>query len=295
MNNSQKKVLIAGWFSFDLPHNTAGDLLAQESAVRWATEAGYSCKIAVPNPVSPQEITTSYINPRDYDAVVFVCGPLTKSHIRPFMQQFSTIKRIALNVSVVPTSDLSDEFDVIIPRDTDDITNPDISLASSSRPVPVIGLIYVGKQKEYPSQQHETVEKIVHEVLGKVGAATVRIDTRLPHNEYGLSSISQIESTIQHMDIVITTRLHGAVLSLRNNIPPIAIDSVPGGAKVMKQMKALDWPLTYSIDRLDEEKLEQAIHIALTKQSRNLTTRKVKDTLNRLTKIESLFVNALAE
>jgi hypothetical protein len=69
------RIVIAGWFSFDLPHNTAGDLLARQTALTWATEAGYTCDIAVPYPTSPKEIATDKINPHNYDAAVFVCGP----------------------------------------------------------------------------------------------------------------------------------------------------------------------------------------------------------------------------
>jgi hypothetical protein len=292
-HNQKRKVLISGWFSFDLPHNTAGDLLARQTAVTWAIKAGFTCDIAVPHPSALGEVVTDTLDPKDYDAIVFVCGPLTESHILPFIQKFAGIKRIALNVSIVPTSDLSQEFDIIIARDSLTTTNPDISLASQTKPVPVIGLIYVGRQREYPDQQHSAVEEMVQSVIEKIGAATVRIDTKLPHNEYGLSSIAQVESTIHHMDIVITTRLHGSVLSLRNGTPPIAIDPVPGGAKVLRQMKALGWPLAYTIDKLDEEQLEKAIVTALTKESKELAAKRIDYALKELGEVEATFTNAL--
>ena len=291
--NTKKRVLISGWFSFDLPHNTAGDLLAKQSALSWAEEAGYECSVAVARPEAANEVITDNQVPDDYDALVFVCGPLTESHLLPFVKKFNSIKRIALNVSIVDTSDLSKEFDVIIPRDSPEIHNPDISLATPSSPVPVVGLIYVGKQREYPTQQHEVVEQLVDTVLAKIGAAKVMIDTRLPHNQYGLASIDQVESTIRKMDIVITTRLHGAVLSLRNGTPPIVIDSVPEGAKVTRQMQTLDWPLSYTIKDIDEKTLTKAIQAALENSTRQLAEHVIDNADKELLTIKDTFIKAL--
>ena len=295
MSIKKRRILISGWFSFDLLNNTAGDLLAKQSAIMWATQAGFTCEVAVAKPLAPNEVATDTVDPNRYDSVVFVCGPLIALYIVPFIQKFAGIKRIALNVSIMATTDLSHEFDVIIPRDSPETTHPDISLVSHSTPVPVIGLIYAGQQTEYPNQQHDAVEAMVAAVVKKVGAAIIRIDTRLPHNEYSLSSIAQIESVIRHVDAIITTRLHGAVLSLRNGIPAIAIDSVPGGAKVLKQMQVLDWPLAYAVDTLDEEQLERAIGTALTKQSKELAVTKIEHALTELQKVETLFIDALTE
>jgi hypothetical protein len=293
MSRRKRRIIISGWFSFNLPHNTAGDLLAQQSAVAWATEAGYECFVAVACPKEVHEVATESLRAKDYDAVVFVCGPLTESHISSFMQKFSDIKRIALNVSIVATSNLSKEFDVIIPRDTPIQTNPDISLATPTQIVPVAGLIYVGRQREYPTQQHDAVEILVQKVVQKIGLATVGIDTKLPHNQYGLSSIAQVESVIRHMDIVITTRLHGSVLSLRNGVPPVVIDPVPEGAKVIRQMKALKWPLAYTIGNLTEQQLEAAIQSALAKQSRNKATEVITKAQQELDGVKALFIEAL--
>jgi len=293
MNTNNNRLLIAGWFSFDLPHNTAGDLLAQQSVQMWATKAGYTCEVAVPRPFAENEVATDTVNPTRYGFVVFVCGPLAYDYVVPFMKQFNDCKRIAINVTILPTVDVADEFDVIIPRDSFDVSNPDISLVSYSKPVPVIGLIYVGKQEEYPTQQHPAVEELVATVIKKLGIATILIDTRLPYNHYGLSSISQVESVIQHMDAVITTRLHGAILSLRNGISAIAIDSVPGGAKVMEQMRVLGWPLSYTIDAITEEHLEEAITIALTKESSDLALRRIHRAISKLQEVEALFIGAL--
>ena len=45
------------------------------------------------------------------------------------------------------------------------------------------------------------------------------------------------------MDVVITTRLHGTVLALKNGVPVIPIDPIADGAKITLQVKSLNWPL----------------------------------------------------
>lgn len=291
--NKQPRILITGWFSFELPHNTAGDLLAKETAIKWAIDAGFVCDVAVPRPQCDEEVNVNTVDPADYIAVVFVCGPLTNGHIAPLMQKFKGIKRIALNVSVVPSSDVSSEFDIIIPRDAPGEANPDISLATRTVKTPVIGLIYVGHQKEYPTQQHELVEQLVEEVVREMDIAVVPIDTKLPNNEYGLSSISQIESVISSMDLVITTRLHGSLLSLRNGIPAISIDPVPSGAKVRSQMRTIGWPLSYTIDELNKVKLKTAIELALLPKSRDDASKLIGQAVASLANVRKIFYQSL--
>lgn len=293
--NKRQKILISGWFSFDLPYNTAGDILARETAIKWATESGFICDIAVPKPKANNEVFADKANQKDYVAIVFVCGPLTSSHIIPFISRFKNIKKIALNVSIIETHDLSKEFDIIIPRDSISITNPDISLESTVDKVPVIGLIYVGNQKEYPTQRHDLVEELVNNVVEEMDLAIVRIDTKLPNNEFGLTSISQVESVISAMDIVITTRLHGSLLSLRNGVPVISIDPVPNGAKVLAQMRNIGWPLAYPINKLNKKKLKKLIRLALSKESKNNTQATSKKAKFNLLKVKKLFQKHLKE
>jgi hypothetical protein len=291
----EHRVLIAGWYSFDTPHNTAGDLLAQQVAIKWMEAAGHAYRIAVATPQLENEVATESLFPDDYSAVVFVCGPITNGHVKPFINKFPLAKKIALNVSVIETADLSNDFDVIIARDSATEARPDISLATTPERAPVVGLIYVGKQKEYPTQQHQQVEELVDKVLTKLGAARVMIDTKIPNNEYGLQSIAQIESVMSRMDAVVTTRLHGSVLTLLNGVPVVAIDSVPEGAKVSRQMAAIGWPLAYKIGELDEAKLEQAIRVALSGGSKAEVVETIHRASTKLEDIRKQFIRALEE
>src|SRR5699024_616497 len=53
---------------------------------------------------------------------------------------------------------------------------------------------------------------------------------------------AQLDSLLGRLDAVVSTRLHGLVLSLRARIPVVAVDPVLGGGKVTAQARAAHWP-----------------------------------------------------
>jgi hypothetical protein len=70
------------------------------------------------------------------------------------------------------------------------------------------------------------------------------VDTRLAHGEWrSPASAAQVEAVIARADVVVTTRLHGLVLALKNGVPALAIDPVAGGGKVAAQAAAWGWPV----------------------------------------------------
>jgi polysaccharide pyruvyl transferase WcaK-like protein len=48
---------------------------------------------------------------------------------------------------------------------------------------------------------------------------------------------------IARADVVVTTRLHGLVLALKQGVPVLAVDPVAGGARVATQAAAWGWPV----------------------------------------------------
>jgi Polysaccharide pyruvyl transferase len=50
-------------------------------------------------------------------------------------------------------------------------------------------------------------------------------------------SSAEIEYAISRMDVVLTTRLHGVVLAIKNEVPPIAVDPIGRGGKIMRQAR----------------------------------------------------------
>src|SRR5205814_9835753 len=84
----------------------------------------------------------------------------------------------------------------------------------------------------------------------------------------GLRSAAAVESLIARMDVVLTTRLHGLVLAIKNGVPAIAIDPIAGGAKVLRQANTIDWPLCFPADALDDGELNAAFDFCLTAGAR---------------------------
>ena len=91
----------------------------------------------------------------------------------------------------------------------------------------------------------------------------VPIDTRLDVNATGLGSPAEVESLIARMDAIVTTRLHGPVLGLKNGVPPVVVDPIAGGQKVIRQAHSIGWSRAYTADRLDDRTLADALDYCL--------------------------------
>ncbi|MET8005439.1 polysaccharide pyruvyl transferase family protein [Nonomuraea glycinis] len=285
--------LIYGWFSYPVPGSTAGDLLAKDVAGQWVLTAGMACHVAVPCPARSGEVATGTVDPRRYDVLVFVCGPMPNYPLRHLVDSFPHARKIALNVSLLRDAWIQDKFDVVIQRDGAGVVRPDISFASQRHHAPVIARIYAGPQREYPNSRHDQVETVVSQALRDRDNAVLDVDTKLPHNQYGLTSIGQIESVIRRVDAVVTTRLHGSVLALRNGVPAVVIDAVPGGAKVRAQMEALGWPLVLGVERLRKESIHEALDHAFRPEYRQLAQAVARRARLSVDATRATFVTAL--
>ena len=101
---------------------------------------------------------------------------------------------------------MGNPFVHVVERDSTLRTNPDITLAADDRVAPVVGVIHVGSQQEYPTNRHAHAEATFRAALALRDIAVVPICTRLDRNEFGLTSAAQIESLIARMDAVCSTR-----------------------------------------------------------------------------------------
>ena len=98
--------------------------------------------------------------------------------------------------------------------------------------------------------------------------SAIAIDTRLDSNGTGLRTPAEVESVIARMDVILTTRLHGLVLALKNSVPAVVIDPVAGGAKIRRQTETIGWPLLFTADALDDDELARAFDHCLTAEAR---------------------------
>src|SRR6185436_9809614 len=183
-------------------------------------------------------------------------------------------------------------FVAIFERDSSARVTPDVTFAATDLKVPVVGLILVGPQEEYPTERHDLAQSIMENILKSRDVAVVPIDTRLDINKHGLSSPAQIESLIAKMDVVFTTRLHGAVIALRRQVPPVVIDSIPGGTKLYKQMKRIGWPLAFHTGDLDRKRVEEAFDYALTEAARQEAIKCAAAAREELQQLERDFLQA---
>ena len=121
-----------------------------------------------------------------------------------------------------------------------------------------------------------------------------RIDTRLDENEVGLRTPGEVEALIARMDVLVTTRLHGLVLALKNGVPVIAVDAVPGGGKISRQCSLVGWPNVFTLDRLDPESFGSALHYALSPEARSKARACALQALGALETVRSRLLAGLA-
>ena len=75
-------VLVAGWFSFEEGHATAGDVLARDLVCEWLKSAGYDVDVAFAPPFKG-DLSWRGADPARYSHAIFVCGPLGKARWSP--------------------------------------------------------------------------------------------------------------------------------------------------------------------------------------------------------------------
>ena len=269
------KTLLAGWFSFEEMGASAGDLLACDVAHGWLREAGHDVDVALAPPFSGG-IDWRTADPAEYAQVVFVCGPFGNGPpLTDFLERFTGVPLVGLNLSLLEPLEVWNPFDLLIERDSSARAHPDLVFLAPPPRAPVVGVVLIDAQPEYGGRdRHEAANAMLRRLAASRDAAAIPIDTRLDvSNRGGLSSASQIEALIARMDCVLTTRLHGMALALKNGVPALAIDPVAGGGKIRRQAEVLGWPLVFDADCLDENALTAAFDWCLTAEARRHAAR----------------------
>jgi hypothetical protein len=263
------RALLAGWFSFEQMGASAGDLMARDLVYQWLQEVGVNLDIATAAPFAGGVDWTA-VAPERYSHVVFVCGPFGNGPpVDAMLDRFAHCDKIGVNLSMLQDLKQWNPFDLLLERDSSTTARPDLVFLSRTDRVPVVGVILAHRQKEYGQRaMHDAINEVIHRVLKDRGAAVVPIDTRLDANANGLTTPAQVESVIAKMDAVVTTRLHGTVLAIKNGVPPVAIDPVRGGAKVERQATIIGWPVCISAKDATEANLTEAVNYCLTEAAR---------------------------
>ncbi len=241
------RVLIVSWASFLHGEATAGDVLAMEAARDALRDAGLECDLAWSPVFRPGDRTLEDSAPGDYTHLVFTCGPAHGWQVEQLHERYRGCHRIAVGVSVIDPADPAvTGFHEVLARDAPGMPGRlDLAAAVPVSPVPVAAVILAGAQPEYAARgRHSPLTTQIGAWLATVNCARVTVNTRLAHGDWrSPATAAQVEGVIRRADVVVTTRLHGLVLALKNGVPALAVNPVAGGAKVAAQAAAWGWPV----------------------------------------------------
>jgi hypothetical protein len=257
------RALLVGWFSFVHGEATAGDVLGVEGVAAALAAAGIRHDVAWSPVMCPAGgMRLDQAAPDRYTHLLFVCGPAHGEQVRELHDRFARSRRIAIGVSVVDPADPAvTGFDQVLPRDGPRDAGAVVDLAARPRPaaVPVAGVLLTQGQHEYGGRRrHERVTEAMTAWLGAKDCARLPLDTRLDPRDWRLcASPGQLESILRRLDLVVTTRLHGLVLALKNGVPALAVDPVDGGGKVTAQAAAWRWPALVAAEGVDGGRLDR--------------------------------------
>lgn len=283
------KALVCGWFTFPGMGATAGDLLARDVVCEWLERAG--CPYDVANSEAFGGADWRSIDPDRYVAVVFVCGPFGNGGVIPeFLERFAHCRRVGIDLTMLHELDEWNPFDVLWERDSDRLSRPDLVFLAPAERVPVVGVVLVRRQKEYAEGAHAEADEMIQHLISSRAATAVSIDTCLDPNQTGLRSAKEVESLIAKMDIIVTTRLHGLVLALRNEVPVVALDPIRGGAKVSRQAKTIGWPLVFQLAETTDKQLVAAFDHCQTVEARVLARECRAHAQRALAKVREEFI-----
>jgi hypothetical protein len=259
-----KRALIVGYFSFPGGGGTFGDIEVMQIVCDWLVENDIKYDVASNIEDGVKGININTINEMDYGIFIFVCGPwYSKGRIHTsLIKKFDHCVKIGVNLTTFEDGNLG--FDFLLSRDNFIEHNADIALASIVNKLPIVGILLVDRQMQYGiKQRHMYIRKVITEYINMGCIAPMWLDTNANNNKVFISNNKQYESLICRTDLVVTNRLHGLVLCIKNSIPVIAIDPIVGGGKVSAQSKALGWPILITAEEFTIEKLQECIDYCL--------------------------------
>lgn len=262
-----QRALLVGHFS------TVGDVEVLRQTERQLQALGLAYDVT-PYTDARQSIDSTWLNrftldPSRYTHLFVICGPFTPAMAVQHESIFGRFKHcvhIGVNLTMVEPLSAFNPFEVLLERDSDRTVRADLSFREAPSRVPVVGLCLTGFQREYGDRHRGALaEEKLRRLIQASGAAFIEMDTSVPaaENRFGLSNAAQFESICSRLDVMLTTRLHGMVLALKNGIPTIAIDPVSGGDKVTSQAHKLGWDAVFDPDLVSDTELQSALERCL--------------------------------
>ena len=260
-----ERILVAWWGTSKHGSPTIGDHMAVSNIALALRQSGAEVDVASYDRVECGDaniVNWMSINPKAYRCVAFVCGPLSNEiYFRLFFFRFRRARKVAVGVSVIdPTLPGTRLFDEIIARDGMPQESFDLALAASPQQIihrqrRHIAVCLRGHQSEYGDANcySTRVDNMILEVARQFGDHVEHINTVVGKD----NSVQRIHQSFADAKLVITTRLHGALLALHHCTPFVAIDQIKGGRKVTSVLGRVPWNHVYpfDIDKLTLEKV----------------------------------------
>jgi len=258
------RALIAGHFSIPGGGGTFGDIEALDTVCEWLSQAGIEFEVASNQEDGVSGPSLLGLDERKFGIFIFVCGPWYPRKKIPalLLRRFGHCLKIGVNLTTFEPG--GNGFDYLLARDNQTEQHADLAFGRQAPSLPVVGVLLVGRQKVYGvRQRHDFVRQVVEEFIATGEVAPVYLDTNAYRNAGGLKNYRQFESIIRKLDVVLTNRLHGLVLSRKNGVPVIAIDAVAGGGKLSAQARALGWPVLIPAEELSVERIRESLRLCL--------------------------------
>jgi len=291
------KSLVAGWFSFDEVVATVGDLLARDVLCGWLDRARIAYDVANA-PLVGGGIDWRAADPADYDRMIFVCGPFGRRPLlEELVERFGERPLVGVDLTMLVGEGAWNPFDLLFERDggANERARPDLSFAAEPAPaLTVTAVLLAHPQGEYPDGLHGAAAEAIARLPDLRPTALFHTDTDLLDADR-VRSAAEVAALITRADVVVTTRLHGLVLALRQGVPAVAIDPIAGRAKVSRQAQAIGWPAVLSAASLTDEALAEAFDFCLTPEARSRARECACDAQRELAELEETFVAALGE
>ncbi len=286
------RTLVAGWFSFPDTGATAGDLMAMQVVRSWLDGAHIPYDVALA-PRYGHGVEWGSADPQRYSHVVFVCGPFYRSDL---LRRFEGSRLVGVDLSMVDPIEGWNPFDLLLERDSTQASRPDLAIAAPVTRVPVVGVCLLPPDTaKVATDRYLAADEAVARLLERHDVAPVVIDTELSDGAMDLRSPAAVDSLVARADVVVSTRLHGLVLGLRNGVPVLAIDPVPGGERVRRQAEALGWSPVLGPDELDDASLDRAFEQCLSPEARDRAAASTNEGRDAVAEIGSTLVAAIAD
>jgi len=288
--------LLAGFFS------TVGDTEALDVVRGWLDEEGVTYDVAAYS--DPVRQALEALDPRDVEAtrythLIVICGPYHRETYRRIgfdLDRFSSCVRIGVNLEIIDDDDSEQPFDVLLERGSSRMVRPDITFLRPVERLPVVGVVLAPAQDEYGGRQrHSLADDLVVDALAGMEVAPLRLDTRWPvsRNVSFIDSAEAYESVCSRVDAIVTTRLHGMVLALKNGVPVVAIDPIAGGDKVSRQAKQVHWPVLLA-EAVTVDEVRSAVRGALTSECQKRARAAAIRATGELASLSESFLAALS-